>query len=63
MKLVEMIKAFSREEDGVALTEYLMLLGLLIAGVIVAVQTAGGNLASAWDSWGSFWTNEVSYSG
>ncbi|WP_428648636.1 Flp family type IVb pilin, partial [Roseibium sp.] len=50
-------------EDGVALTEYLMLLGLLVAGVIVAVTAAGTNLAAAWDSWGTFWTTTVSYSG
>ncbi len=59
----ELVEAFIRDEEGVALTEYLILLGLLIGAVIGAVLAAGVNLASAWQSWGSFWTNNVSYSG
>jgi len=59
-KFVEICNAFSREEDGVALTEYLILLALLIGGVIVAVTAAGGNLASAWTSWGTWWSTNVS---
>lgn len=53
--VINTIRAFAREEDGVALTEYLILLALLIGGVIVAVTTAGTNLAAAWTTWGSFW--------
>ena len=34
-KLADMVRAFAREEDGIALTEYLILLGLLVGGVIV----------------------------
>ncbi|MEX0346099.1 MAG: hypothetical protein AB3N20_14335 [Rhizobiaceae bacterium] len=60
-KLTKMLQAFRREEDGIALTEYLVLLGLLIGGVILAVIAAGEDLASAWESWGTFWTDEVSY--
>ena len=56
----ELIKAFVREEEGIALTEYLILLGLLIGGVIAAVLFAGTNLAAAWNSWGSFFT-QVGY--
>ena len=52
--------AFLREEDGVALTEYLVLLGLLIGGVLVAVGAASTDLAGAWESWGNFWSSEVS---
>ena len=59
-KCVEVFSAFSREEDGVALTEYLILLALLIGGVILAVTAAGTNLASAWTSWGTWWTTNVS---
>jgi pilus assembly protein Flp/PilA len=51
---------FVRDEDGVALTEYLILLALLIGGVIAAVTLAGENLADAWNSWGSWWTSNVS---
>lgn len=61
-KLTEIIGAFCREEDGVALTEYLILLALLVGGVISAVVFAGENLKAAWDSWGSFW-NQVQWSG
>ena len=34
--LLYKVRAFAREEDGVALTEYLILLGLLVGGVIVS---------------------------
>lgn len=54
-KALESIRAFAVEEDGVALTEYLILLALLVGGVIIAVTTAGGSLAAAWASWGTWW--------
>lgn len=62
-KAIEMIRAFAREEDGIALTEYLILLGLLVGGVIGAVSLAGNNIAAAWNTWGTFWTDEVAYQG
>ena len=58
-KFIEIFDAFSQEEDGVALTEYLILLALLIGGVIVAVTAAGANLAAAWTSWGNWWVSNV----
>ena len=58
-KATEIFHAFSREEDGVALTEYLILLALLVGGVILAVTLAGNNLAAAWTSWGTWWTSKV----
>ncbi len=61
-KAFGIIGAFGREEDGVALTEYLILLALLVGGVIIAVTAAGDNLAAAWDTWGTFW-NQLSYTG
>ncbi|OWW04107.1 hypothetical protein ATY81_17435 [Rhizobium sp. R72] len=54
--LVNSVRAFAREEDGVALTEYLILLGLLVGGVIAAVTLAGTNLSDAWESWAGFFT-------
>lgn len=48
---------FVRDEDGLALTEYLVLLGLLIGGVIAAVLAFSGGLAGAWNSWGTFFTS------
>jgi pilus assembly protein Flp/PilA len=56
-RVLENIRAFACEEDGIALTEYLVLLGLLVAGVIAAVGAAGGSLSGAWNEWGTFWDN------
>ncbi len=54
--LLSEVRAFAREEEGVALTEYLILLGLLIGGAIAAVTLAGTNLSAAWTAWGGWWT-------
>ena len=61
-KAFRIIGEFGREEDGVALTEYLILLALLVGGVIIAVTAAGDNLSAAWDTWGTFW-NQLSFTG
>ncbi|MCG5481022.1 Flp family type IVb pilin [Sinorhizobium alkalisoli] len=53
------VRAFAREENGVALTEYLVLLGLLVGGVIVAVTAAGASLSTAWNSWGNFFSQSL----
>ncbi|WP_162528218.1 hypothetical protein [Gemmobacter caeruleus] len=42
------------EEDGVALSEYLILLGLLVGGVIAAVLLFGTNLGDAWEAWAAW---------
>lgn len=55
-KMMEMLGTFAREEDGIALTEYLILLGLLTGGVIVSVLAIGGNLNTAWDGWSDWFT-------
>jgi len=66
MKMIaSKVGTFVREEDGVALTEYLVLLGLLVGGVIAAVTLAGTNLGIAWNSWAGFFdqlscTNQIS---
>ncbi len=53
---------FTRDEDGLALTEYLVLLGLLVGGVIGAVIIFRTGLAGAWSSWGNFFTSaNISY--
>jgi pilus assembly protein Flp/PilA len=59
-KAIDILGAFGREEDGVALTEYLILLALLVGGVIAAVTAAGVDLAAAWATWGTWWTTELS---
>lgn len=50
---------FKKDEDGLALTEYLILLGLLTAGVITAVLAIGGNLNAAWTGWSGWFGNNV----
>lgn len=43
--------SFKKDEKGIALTEYLILLGLLTAAVIAAVIAFGTNLSVAWTAW------------
>lgn len=57
--LLYKVRAFAREEDGVALTEYLILLALLVGGVITAVTLAGTNLATVWTAWAGWFTTEL----
>lgn len=56
--IIDMIKKtvarFRKDEDGIALTEYLVLLGVLTAAVILAVAFFGDQLTEAWQSWGSW---------
>lgn len=49
------LQSFAADEEGIALTEYLILLGLLVGGVIVTVGLAGTSLNSAWTAWSTFW--------
>jgi len=51
IKAITALKAFRKEEDGLALTEYLVLLGLLVGGVILAVIAFGEGLEGAWTAW------------
>lgn len=44
-------RRFLKEEDGIALSEYLVVLGLMLGGVITAVTLFGTNLNTAWDNW------------
>ncbi|SDG87308.1 hypothetical protein [Alloyangia pacifica] len=45
------------EEDGLALTEYLLLLGLLVGGIIAAVGLFGQSLNVGWTGWAE-WMEE-----
>ncbi|GGD81211.1 MULTISPECIES: Flp family type IVb pilin [Rhizobium] len=56
---VNSVRAFAREEDGVALTEYLILLALLVGGVIGAVTLAGTNLSTVWNGWAGWFTAKL----
>ena len=53
-KISKVCVDFVKDEEGLALTEYLILLGLLTAGVIAAVLTIGEELASSWESWATW---------
>lgn len=50
---------FRKMQEGVALTEYIVLLGLLVAGVIIAVGIFGSNLSSVWTAWGTWMSNRA----
>lgn len=54
-----MAARFKREESGLALTEYLVLLGLLIGGVLAAVILVGGDLAAGWQGWTTWFDANV----
>ena len=60
MKLISYVFDVQRrlrdDEDGLALTEYLLLLGLLTGAVIGAVIVFGTQLGVAWTSWGTWIT-------
>jgi pilus assembly protein Flp/PilA len=59
IKAITMLQSFRKEEDGLALTEYLVLLGLLTAAVILAITTLGGNIGLAFTSWATWITNNT----
>jgi pilus assembly protein Flp/PilA len=54
IKAITTLQSFRKEEDGLALTEYLVMLGLLVGGVIGAVILFGEGLAAAWADWTAF---------
>lgn len=58
IKAITTLQSFRKEEDGLALTEYLILLGLLLGGVIVAVGILGTNLSGAWTDWSTYFTGD-----
>lgn len=51
IKIASYAGALRRDEDGAALTEYLILLGLLAGGAVAAVSAFGGGIDTAFDSW------------
>ncbi|MGJ8531969.1 MAG: hypothetical protein ACSHYC_07280 [Alphaproteobacteria bacterium] len=53
--ILKNLRAFAADEEGIALTEYLILLGLLVGGVIATVGLAGTSLDGAWTAWSTFW--------
>ncbi|MDA7427619.1 hypothetical protein PGB28_04050 [Primorskyibacter aestuariivivens] len=49
-----LVRRLRDEEDGLALTEYLILLGLLTAAVVLAVLAFGQALGAQWNLWQLF---------
>ncbi len=50
----DLSRRFRDDEDGLALTEYLILLGLLTGAVIAAVGLFGDGLNTAWTTWSTW---------
>jgi len=49
--VLDLMRRFHSEEEGLALTEYLVLLGLLTAALIAAIIAFGGALTTTWGTW------------
>jgi pilus assembly protein Flp/PilA len=47
-KVVELIKQVGADEEGAALIEYTVLLGVLIVAVIATIIGVGGWITNAW---------------
>lgn len=56
--VLDLYRRFKSDEEGLALTEYLILLGLLTAAVITAVLIFGGRLGVLWQTWAD-WLNSL----
>lgn len=50
-RATRLFKTFQTDESGLALIEYLVLLGLLASGVVLAVFSVGEALGNSWLSW------------
>jgi len=48
-KLLELAGRFGKEEDGAALVEYTVLLGILLVAVITTIGLVGGWVSGQWD--------------
>lgn len=59
IRLSDLICRFKSDEEGLALTEYLILLGLLTAAVIGAVLAFGEQLGALWQTW-AVWLQSLS---
>ena len=60
MYLRDLLERFAKQEDGLALSEYLVLLGLIMGGVISAVFVLGSNVSTLWAGWAHWVTTYIS---
>jgi Flp pilus assembly pilin Flp len=49
-KLLNSVQTFCKDEEGAALVEYAVLLGILLTTVIVAITTLGGNILTKFNA-------------
>jgi pilus assembly protein Flp/PilA len=49
-KLLEKSLQFKKQEDGLALTEYLILLGVITGAVVLVVTLFGDQVGGAWNT-------------
>ena len=49
-KALKLLRKLGRDEDGAALIEYTVLLGILLVAVIVTIGLVGGWVAGQWSS-------------
>jgi pilus assembly protein Flp/PilA len=49
-KFLNTVKKFGRDEEGAALVEYTVLLGILLVGVIATIVSVGGWVSTKWTS-------------
>ncbi|MEM7693722.1 MAG: Flp family type IVb pilin [Pseudomonadota bacterium] len=59
MTMKNLLIKFRDDEDGAALTEYLILLGLVAGGVAAAVTTFGTAVSGAFSGWGGWVTGNA----
>ena len=59
IRLPDLPARFRDDESGLALTEYLLLLGLLVTAVVVAVVAFGGQVNLLWTEWAAWITNSL----
>jgi len=52
----DLVDRFQNDEEGLALTEYMLLLGLLTGAVITAVIAFGSELGQLWQAWADWMT-------
>ncbi len=52
-KLLNTMKRFGRDEEGAALAEYAVLLGVLVGGVIAAVTALGVDISARFAAMGA----------
>lgn len=56
-RISKLYRDFIDDERGLALTEYLILLGLVTGSVLVAILIIGATIDGVWSTWVSWFGN------